>query len=302
MADHFRTLLDWEDVRVFVALVRYGSLSAAARALTVTHATISRRVQSLEKSLGAKLVERRPNGYVLTPAGTEILSVAREMEVSASKLMRGGADDTPRGLVRVNAPPSLAQGFLAEPLAALTVLHPSLDIDLSSDFRAVGLERREADIAVRFGQAKDSDVIAKLLVTAGFGFYASAQWLKRIEAGEPPTFVGFDEANASLPEAAWLAQEFPRARTAFRGNSHMTQAAAARSGAGVALLPDFVGRHGDGLIKCMLEHTAPSRELWLLTQRDGRKDLPTKTVADFLLRFFSDNRDQFELTPPSVDT
>lgn len=296
MADHFRTPLDWEDVRVFVALIRYGSLSAAARALTVTHATISRRVQSLEQSLSAKLVERRPNGYVLTPAGTEVLSVAREMEVSASKLMRSGVGDIPRGLVRVNAAPSLAQGFLAAPLAALTVQHPSLDIDLSSDFRAVSLERRETDIALRFGHPKDSDVIATLVVTAGFGFYASARWLKRIEAAEPPTFIGFDEANASLPEAVWLAQQFPRARIAFRGNSHLSQAAAARAGAGIALLPDFIGRHGDGLARCMLEHTAPSRELWLLMRPDGRKDLPTKTVADFLLRFFSDNRDQFELT------
>jgi molybdate transport repressor ModE-like protein len=74
VADQIRTPLDWEDIRVFVALARYGSLSAAARTLAVTHATISRRIQSLELTLGHSLVERRPDGYVLTPAGTQALA------------------------------------------------------------------------------------------------------------------------------------------------------------------------------------------------------------------------------------
>lgn len=69
MADRKRTEVDWQDVRVFLALGRYRSLSAAARALQVNHATIARRLQSLEHSMGEKLVERRPDGYLLTPAG-----------------------------------------------------------------------------------------------------------------------------------------------------------------------------------------------------------------------------------------
>ncbi|MBI0539672.1 LysR family transcriptional regulator, partial [Roseomonas sp. KE2513] len=66
MADQKRTDLDWQDVRNFVALARHGSLSAAARMLSVNHATIARRLHSLEESLGEKLVERRSDGYVLT--------------------------------------------------------------------------------------------------------------------------------------------------------------------------------------------------------------------------------------------
>lgn len=280
-------------MRIFVALARYGSLSAAARTLSVAHATISRRIQSLEQTLGEKLVERRPDGYVLTPAGTQALAAASEMEAAAAKLARGGTDDNPRGLVRINAPPSLTQSFLVAPLAALSIQHPSLDIDVASDFRSVSLERRETDIALRFGRPADGDVIARLLVTMGFGFYASAQWRERLEAGEPPTFVGFDEANSTLPEAIWLGQQFPRARMAFRGNSQLAQAVAARTGAGIALLPHFVGRYDPALVLCMPKHAAFSRELWLLTRREGRKDLATRTIADFLVQLFVDERERF---------
>jgi molybdate transport repressor ModE-like protein len=294
MTDQIRTPLDWEDIRVFVALARYGSLSAAGRSLSLTHATISRRIQALEQTLGEKLVERRPDGYVLTSAGTQALAAASEMEQAAEKLIRGGTEGSPSGLVRINAPPSLVQDFLVAPLAMLAAQHPSLDIDLASDFRTVSLERRETDIALRFGRPVDGDVIAKSLVTLGFGLYASASWVGQIKAGRPPTFIGFDEANAGLPEAVWLSRHYPGARISFRGNSQLVQAAAARADAGIAMLPHYVGKQYNGLVPCVLEHTPPSRELWLLTRRESRKDLPIRMVADFLVQLFSDERGRFE--------
>jgi DNA-binding transcriptional LysR family regulator len=233
MTDQIRTGPDWEDIRIFIALARHGSMSAAA-------------------------------------------------------LIRDGADDSPKGLVRINAPPSLAQGFLVARLATLVAQHPALDIDIATDFRAVSLERREADIALRFGRPHDGDVIARFLVTLGFGFYASAAWRQRIDDGAAPVFVCFDEANAHLPEATQLAQHHPRARMGFRANNQLAQAIAAKGGAGIALLPHFVGRHDDALVPCPLNHASPSRELWLLTRRLDRKDLPTRTTVDFLVQVFAD--------------
>jgi DNA-binding transcriptional LysR family regulator len=115
-ADQKRTDLDWQDVRIFVALARHGSLSAAARMLSVNHATTARRLYSLEASLGKTLVERRPEGYVLTPAGTHALEAARDMERAAQALGRGMADGAPSGLVRINASPGLTAGFLVSRL------------------------------------------------------------------------------------------------------------------------------------------------------------------------------------------
>lgn len=290
MTDHFRTGLDWEDVRIFVALARHGSLSAAARALSVTHATISRRIQALEETLGEKLVERRPDGYVLTPVGTRALASAADMEAAAARLIRGGPDDTPRGLVRLNSPPSLTQNFLVERLAKLAKAYPLLDINAASDFRNVSLELHETDIALRFGRPADGDVIAKQVATLGFGFYASREWLKRLNSGEAVEFVGFDEGNAHLPEAMWLTEHFPKARIAFRANLQLAQAAAAKAGAGVALLPHFVGRSEKALKLCTLEHIPPSRGLWMITRRQDRRDLTIRTATDFLIQTFSDEQ------------
>src|SRR5579863_7524759 len=101
MADQFRTAADWEDVRFFAALARHGGLSAAARALSVNHATVARRVAGLERTLGAKLIERRPNGYELTAAGRDALAAAGAMEAAAQSLPRAGRTEPVGGLIRI---------------------------------------------------------------------------------------------------------------------------------------------------------------------------------------------------------
>lgn len=294
MADKKRTEPDWQDVRVFLALGRHGSLSAAARALLVNHATIARRIQSLEATLGEKLVERRPEGYVLTPAGTRALAVASDMEAAVQTLGRGDSDGSPKGLVRVNAPPGLSQGFLISHLAELPKRHPGLDIDLATDLRPVSLERRETDIAVRLGRPQDGDYIAKPLGSIAFGFYGTHAVCRKVEAGEEPVFISFDEMNTYVPEAAWLVRQHPRARIAFRANNQFAQATAARSGVGLALLPHYIGRREKGLRLCRYEPVPPLREVWLLMRRQDRKDLPIRTVVDHLTQAFADERALFE--------
>lgn len=292
-----RTEPDWQDLRVFLALARHGSLSAAARRLSVNHATIARRLHALEAALGEKLVERRPDGYVLTPAGTRTLAAAGDMETAVQTLGQSGTGDTPRSLVRVNAPPSLSQGFLTGRLAAMTTRHPELDIDLAADLRTVSLERHETDIAVRLGRPQDGGFLARHLVTMGYGFYGTAKLCRRIEAGGDPVFVGFDEMNSHLPEAVWQARHFPRARVSFRAGSQFAQAVAARADAGLALLPHFIGRADKRLGLCRLTPVLAPREIWLLTRRQDRKERSIAMVVDGLTAMFRDERALFEANP-----
>lgn len=294
MAVKKRTEPDWQDLRVFLALGRHGSLSAAARALSVNHATIGRRIQSLEASLGEKLVERRAEGYVLTSAGQRALDATRQMESAAQRVRRGGADHSPAGLVRVNAPPALAQGFLVSRLARLSARHPQLDVELATDLRVVSLERHEADVAVRMVRPLDGDVVARRLVGVAYGFYAARARQRPVEPGQAPVFIGFDEAHSHMPEAQWLAQHFPRARLAFRATHHLAQAAAAVAGAGIALLPHYIGRSTRGLHPCPADMLPPDRDIWLLTRRQGRKDPPILAVSTFLSAEFAASRALFE--------
>lgn len=293
MADKKRTQVDWEDVRVFLALARHGSLSAAARALSVNHATIGRRIQALEATLGEKLAERRPDGYVLTPAGARVLEAASDMDSAVQALARHGQDDTPRGLARVNASPALSLGFLLSRLAALPARYPGLDVELSTDLRAVSLERHEADIAIRLDRPQDGGFIAKPLGSMAYGFYGTPQACKRIEQGAAPVFVGFDEINAYLPDAMWLARHFPQSRVAFRANNQIAQAIAARAGVGVAMLPHYIGRQDPALRLCRLEPVMPAREIWILTRRQDRQNPTIRTVVDHLLQVFADERALF---------
>lgn len=287
--------VDWEDLRVFLALGRHGSLSAAARALGVNHATISRRIQSLEDSLGERLVDRRPDGYQLTPQGRTALAAASDMEAAAHRLEReGDDDDAVRGLVRVNASPALAQGFLIDRLARLTTLHPGLDIDLATDLRSVSLDRHEADIAVRLTRPRDGDFIAKPLGLMAFGVYGTPALCEAVEGGAAPVFVSFDEQNSDMPDATWLARNFPRARVALRANNHLSQAIAARTGAGLVLLPHYLGRQVPGLRPCAIDAVREPREIWLLIRGGDRRDRPIRAVAGHLRQVFEEEKALFE--------
>jgi molybdate transport repressor ModE-like protein len=294
VADEKRAAIDWQDLRVFLALGRHGSLSAAARALGVNHATIARRLHSLEDTLGEKLVERRPEGFVLTLAGTHTLAVASDMDSASRTLGRAGSDGAPKGLVRINAPPGLTHGYLIAKLSTMAVAYPGLDIDLATDVRSISLERHEADIAVRLGRPDDGDVIAKPVAKIAYGFYATAETCARLAGGEEPAFITFDEVDAHLPEAVWLSRHFPRARRPFRASNQFAQAIAARSGVGVALLPHYIGRAEPSLRRCALEPVLPPREAFLLRRRQNARTMPINVVLDTLVSAFKEDRALFE--------
>lgn len=295
MTDKKRTELDWQDMRIFLALGRYGSLSATARALRVNHATVARRVKSLEESVGQKLVERRPEGYVLTPAGKNALQVAAEMESAAQAMNHAGTSDgNLRGLVRINAPPALSQGFILARLTQLTESYPGIDIDLATNLRSVSLDRHKADIAVRVGRLVDADLIAKSLGGMAFGFYGATAQCERVERGEPPVFVSFNEESADMPGTSWLAQHFPRSRVSLRAENHILQAIAARDGAGLALLPHYLGRRLPGLSLCALGPLPPPRDMWLLIRRQDRNVPALRVVMQHLIDSFKKDKALFD--------
>ncbi|MEW6644588.1 MAG: LysR family transcriptional regulator [Pseudomonadota bacterium] len=288
MSDKKRTAsLDWEDVRYFVALVRHGTLSATARALRVNHATVSRRLASLESVFGQPLFERRAEGFVLNEAGRAVLDETIVMEEAASAAFRRlEAGTATAGLVRVTVVRSLADGFIAERLGQLLKEHPQLDIELIADSRNLSLARREADLALRLGQPAKGELLTRRVATLGYGFYASASYAARVAAGETPVFIGFDADSESVPEAAWVKRRFPGRRFAVRSNSQMAQAAAAAGGYGVALLPEWLARTRPDLVALDMGESPPSRELWLIMRPDIARIPRVRLVADHLIEMF----------------
>jgi DNA-binding transcriptional LysR family regulator len=288
MVDKKRTIpLDWEDVRYFVALAHHSTLSAAARALHVNHATVSRRLASLESTLGRSLFDRRAEGYALNAAGRAVLDEALAMEEAASAVfLRLDAGTAVSGLVRVTMTRGLADGFVAERLGGLLGQHPELDVEIIVESRNLSLARREADLALRLGQPAKGELLARRIVTLGYGFYASRSYRDRVEAGETPVFVGFDRDSEFVPEAAWAKRRLSGYRFTLRSNSQISQAAVAAGGHGVALLPHFLARNWPALVALDIGEAPPSRELWLVVRPDIARFPRVRLVADHLVDLF----------------
>ncbi|MCR6632784.1 MAG: LysR family transcriptional regulator [Magnetospirillum sp.] len=284
MVDRKRTgSPDWEDLRHFLALARFGTLSAAARALGVNHATVSRRVAALEAVLGRVLFDRRADGYALTADGQAILAEAEPMEAAAlavaCRLDRGGQLAGP---VRLTATRIFADAFLAAHLGQLARRHPAIDLELVTGSRPFSLARREADLALRLGRPRDSDLRGRQVATVGHAFYAGEEWRMRLAAGEAPRLIGFDAASRHVPEAAWLERFAAGRPMALRSDSWAIQAAAAAAGAGVALLPHYLAALHPVLAPVSLGAEPPSAELWLLVRPDLGAVPRVRAVADFL--------------------
>jgi DNA-binding transcriptional LysR family regulator len=280
--------LDWEDVRVFTALARHQTLSAAARTLKVTHATISRRLSSLETTLGEPLFTRGREGLALNAAGAEVLAEATRMESAASALS-GRRSDTPgiSGLVRVTVARVFAD-FLAERLAALIDQHPGLTTGIIATSRNLSLARREAEIALRFARPASGELVARRVATIDYGFYASPCYQQRLDAGETPAFIAFETRSDidDVREAAWAREFLAGRRIALTANSQTAQAAAARSGVGIALLPGLLARNVGALAQVDVDAAPPARELWMLMRPDVAKLSRVRVVADHLIRTF----------------
>jgi DNA-binding transcriptional LysR family regulator len=292
MPDKKRTDLDWEDVRYFVALARYRTLSATARALHVNHATVARRIASLETLLGHPIFDRRASGYALTMEGKALVNHASAMnEAALSILRRLDAGTELSGRVRLAAGRVLAERFLIDRLRAFHERYPAIDLEVIGGSRVVSLAKREADLALRYGSPKDSELVARRVAKLTFGLYASPDYRDKLKAGEPRVFIGFDENSEFVAEAQWLERHFGSSRFSFRTSSQTTQAAAARAGYGIALLPKYVVEtHEPGLVEIAPEGHLPERDVWLIIRRDLTKVPRVRVVADYLAELFQRER------------
>ena len=292
MPDKKRTDLDWEDVRYFVALARHRTLSATARALHVNHATVARRIASLETLLGHPIFDRRARGYALTAEGKALVNHANAMnEAALSILRRLDAGTELSGRVRLAAGRVLAERFLIDRLRAFHERYPAIDLEVIGGSRVVSLAKREADIALRYGSPKDSELVARRVARLTFGLYASLDYRDKLKAGEPPVFIGFDENSEFVAEAQWLERHFGDHRFSFRTSSQTTQAAAARAGYGIALLPKYVVEsHEPGLVGVVPGEHLPERDVWLIIRRDLTKVPRVRAVTDYLVELFQRER------------
>jgi DNA-binding transcriptional LysR family regulator len=281
-------MIDWDDVRYFLAVARGGSVRAAAGRLGVNHATVLRRIAQLEKRLGAQMFEKLPSGYRLTEAGEEVVELANQMEASSHQLETRvfGRDQSARGLLRVTLPPFFATHLLMPDFADFARMHPAIEMEVLSTGEVANLTNREADVAIRVV----SDRKTLPLNLHGLrgpelfsGLYMSRDRLAARHAGAPDPIRWIVIDDHGLPD--WAREgEVHTTRVPFRTPDAEAQIAAVRQGIGMTKLPCFVGDADPMLMKAPVDAARMSGTLWILTQGETRKTRRVQLFVEFVFR------------------
>jgi DNA-binding transcriptional LysR family regulator len=291
-------IADWDDLRVFLTLSREGNLTATARRLEVSHPTVARRIKSLEDTIGARLFDRLPDRFALTAAGEQLLADAQAMERAAESIDRrsAGLTDTAQGMVRISAGEAMT-AFLARHLPRLRHDLQCVEFELVASHMLANLSRREADLLIREQVPDLASIVTRRLGRVAYAVYGSRA-LKVVDSARDTLrrlpWIGFDDEHDYMPGQGWVLELLEGARPGVRVNNWLVLQEAARAGAGLALLPCYLGDDDPSLrrIGPILEEVAADQ--WLLVHRDLR-DLPrVRAVMDVLIQLFQDERGTIE--------
>ncbi|MFD2250397.1 DNA-binding transcriptional LysR family regulator [Pseudochelatococcus lubricantis] len=292
--------MDWDHLRIFLAVTRHGQLLAAARSLGLNHATVARRLDALERSLGTPLFDRRPAGCVPTQAGERLLPVAERIEfelLGVSESLRDEEADV-SGTVRIGAPDGLGNYFLASELGALTRRHPNLVVELVPLPRTFSLSRREADLAIVLDPPAEGRLLVSRLTDYTLSVYAARMYLERagtpisVEALGDHTVVTGVEDLAYASALDYSAALEKQAGRKFRCASVMGQIEAVRSGAGIGVLHDFAAGAIEGMERIFPE-VGFRRSYYLLCHPDTVTVKRIAVLREFISRRFREERQRF---------
>jgi DNA-binding transcriptional LysR family regulator len=270
--------MNWDDMRVFLALARSGTLARAAAMVGQDATTVARRIQRLEAALATALFEHGATGQSLTESGHRLLAHAEAMEAGARAVQQQAEEGAGLGgTIRISVSEGFGMGFMAPRLAAFAEAHPGVALDLIASTGFLNPSRREADIAIMLARPKGGPLIAAKLTDYRLGVYASeavlteAGPLESVEALTRRRLVGYVPDLIYAPELRYLAEVDERLEPAIRSSSITAQARLIASGAGCGILPCFLGDTTPGLIRLLREEVAIERSFWLVVHRDMRR-------------------------------
>ncbi|MBK8158508.1 MAG: LysR family transcriptional regulator [Rhodospirillaceae bacterium] len=285
---------DWNDLKVFLTLAEEGQLTAAAKRLHVSHPTIARRIKALETSIGARLFDRLPDRFVLTPAGEELLADTRKMQQAAESIDRrsAGLIDMAQGVVRLSAGEAMT-GFIAAHLPRLRQDLQCVEFELSASHTLANLSRREADLLIREQVPDLASIVTRKLGRAAYAIYAQAG--SRIRDRSPAalrrlTWLGFDDDHAYMPGQSWTRELLAGKRPAIRVNDWLVMRDAIGAGAGLAVLPCYLADTDHRLQR--IGNILPDivADQWLLVHRDLRTLPRIRAVMDQLVALFQEQK------------
>jgi len=284
-------MLDWNDLRYFLAVARDGSTLAAARSLGVSQTTVARRIAALEQSLGLLLFEKRQDGYAISPAGEQLLGAARNVDRSATEFAEAAAAQSRdlTGTVRISTEEIYAITLFAPLLRELTETYPEILIDVDTDQEVRDLSAGQADVALRSTAGdQPAGVVGRLLCKDDWTPYCSRAYGER--HGVPTTFaelkhhrlIGGGGAKLWPKYQQWLEHVGLEKQVTMHQPTSTTLLSSIRAGIGIAVLPCIIADAEPDLVQCLPPRQNHGRQLWLLTHERVRHTPRVRVVIDFL--------------------
>ncbi|WP_373986872.1 LysR family transcriptional regulator [Duganella sp. BuS-21] len=273
---------DWDLYRSFLAVLREGSLSGAARALGLTQPTIGRHIDALEQALGLSLFTRSQSGFIATDDAHALQPYADTLAAASSALLRAasglgrGAEAQLQGTVRVTASEVVSVEVLPPILARLRASHPGLTIELAVSNRMENLLRRDADIAVRMQRPEQDVLVARRIGNIDLGFHARRDYLER--HGTPHsweelarhTLIGIDSENAFTRKLQPLLSGLAGCNYAVRSDSDLVHLASIRAGLGIGICQVRLAARDPALVRVVPELLTIPLDTWLAMHENLR--------------------------------
>ncbi|MFL9895610.1 transcriptional regulator, LysR family [Burkholderia sp. WP9] len=266
--------MDWNDVRIFLAIAREGTLGRAASQVGQTQPTIGRRLRMLEASVGQTLFQRTADGFVLTEEGSAVLATAERMEDEAHAFERAlaGKQQQLTGLLRISSSDWFGVHVLTPVVAEFLRVNPLVSIELVTDSRRLNLARRDADLLFRITPFDEADVIQRKFIKMDYALYGPLNIVPPQRGdGTGYALLTMDSAFETLPDVKWLREVLPNAHVAFGSNNREAQARMCAERGGLAVLPCPLGDNTAGIERIDLGEAPPGRDVWFGYHRDLRR-------------------------------
>ena len=291
--------MDWDDLKVFLALSRKGSARGAAQDLGVSNSTITRRLDDMEHKLQAHLFDRTPDGYRMTAAGEQVLPTAEHVEELVMGVERKitGGDRELQGSIRLTLPPAGRLGFLIKRLASFVEQYPGIDLELTSSFDNADLSRREADIALRVMPAKQQPpeyLIGRHLAVLTASTYVHRDLLNPDSPGDVSHLTWIGKRPIDQKEE-WLAQtDYPPQPVRHAIADYTLLADALRYKMGMGYLPCFMANATPDLVRVPGATIVHQSDMWVLTHKDLRLSARMRVLREVIAEEFDKVSDQLD--------
>jgi len=286
--------MNWDDLRLFLAVARSGSISGAAKQLGVQHSTISRRIRQFEDKLGTRLLERKTGRYELTQAGENVKEAASriEREVLGVDGALLGKDTQQVGPLKVAALNNMASSVLMPMFASFKRKLPQVELHIVVSNIDASLSQREADVAIRLTNTPTDTLIGKRIVTVASCIYGSRSYLAKLrESGGEPSWIGVECCSF---HKTWTKQLSGEQSHNFYSDDTLLTYSAIREGLGVSILPCFMGDTDPLLERYDEPDPAFHLGLWVLIHPDLKRTARVLAFRDHMVQTITEKKDLFE--------